>query len=63
MKRHYECCICGDDFFGWGNNPWPIVKDEISRCCDDCNVLVVNRRIRDWARVQTTAKDPSPHQQ
>ena len=31
------CCICGKKFTGWGNNPWPIVKDENARCCDECN--------------------------
>ena len=32
-----KCCICGDEFVGWGNNPWPIVKDEDALCCDMCN--------------------------
>lgn len=31
------CCICGRKFTGWGNDPWPVVKDEDARCCDDCN--------------------------
>ena len=29
------CCICGKEFTGFGNNPWP-VKEE-GECCDDCN--------------------------
>lgn len=29
------CCICGNVFTGWGNNPWP-VKEE-GWCCDHCN--------------------------
>lgn len=29
-----ECCICGDQFTGWGNNPEPF-KGE--RCCNACN--------------------------
>lgn len=29
-----KCCICGKEFEGWGNNPWPLEGDE---CCDDCN--------------------------
>lgn len=37
----YRCCICGDTFEGFGNNPWPIVYDEKARCCDDCNATVV----------------------
>ena len=35
------CCICGKEFEGWGNNPYPVVKDEDARCCDDCNVMYV----------------------
>ena len=31
------CCICGKRFTGWGNNPYPVVKDEDARCCDACN--------------------------
>ena len=31
------CCICGERFIGYGNNPWPIVNDENARCCDTCN--------------------------
>ena len=32
----FTCCLCGDTFTGFGNNPFPIVEDE-SRCCDECN--------------------------
>ena len=35
------CCICGKEFEGWGNNPYPVVKDEDARCCDECNDEVV----------------------
>ena len=35
------CCICGETFTGYGNNPYPVVKDESARCCDDCNISVV----------------------
>lgn len=37
MKR--TCCICGKEFYGYGNNPEP-VKSE-GRCCDDCNETYV----------------------
>ena len=37
----YVCCICGKEFEGWGNNPYPVVKDEDARCCDDCNAMCV----------------------
>ena len=35
------CCICGKPFVGYGNNPYPVVKDENARCCDTCNDIVV----------------------
>jgi len=38
-----KCCICGESFTGWGNNPAP-VKDTQGHdftsnqyCCDICN--------------------------
>lgn len=36
-NQEYVCCICGKKFTGFGNNPWPVVKDEAARCCDECN--------------------------
>lgn len=36
-----RCCICGREFYGFGNNPWPVNKEENSECCKDCNVNVV----------------------
>ena len=36
-----KCCICGKEFVGWGNNPYPVNKDEDARCCDDCNAMYV----------------------
>ena len=35
------CCICGIEFTGWGNNPYPVNNEEGARCCDDCNNLYV----------------------
>lgn len=37
----FDCCICGAHFVGYGNNPWPISKNENDRCCDDCNIEAV----------------------
>jgi len=38
----YECCICHKIFTDWGNDPWPVVKDDDdARCCDACNDRVV----------------------
>ena len=33
----WKCCLCGEYFTGWGNNPWPLGKTEDDRCCDYCN--------------------------
>lgn len=33
-----KCCICKNEFEGWGNNPHPITG---KACCDDCNLRVV----------------------
>lgn len=46
MKKELElfrCCICGKECCGYGNNPWPI-KDS-GKCCDECNNMVLRRRI------------------
>ena len=34
-----KCCICGREFEGWGNNPWPLETD--GECCDECNMEYV----------------------
>lgn len=36
-----KCCICGKEFEGWGNNPWPINNDPNAVCCDECNTNTV----------------------
>ena len=41
MENKKTCCICGKKFIGWGNNPWPVVKDENATCCNDCNATFV----------------------
>lgn len=42
--KHQECCICGGEIIGYGNNPFP-VKSE-GRCCDRCDeTIVIPRRI------------------
>ena len=33
------CCLCGKEFKGYGNNPWPVKEEGV--CCDDCNLEVV----------------------
>lgn len=37
----FVCCICGNEFEGFGNNPYPICEDSRERCCDNCNSSVV----------------------
>lgn len=32
-----KCCLCGKEFTGWGNDPWPVDKDPNHECCDECN--------------------------
>ena len=41
MNEKHICCICGEEFEGFGNNSYPINKDENARCCDVCNYTVV----------------------
>lgn len=43
MKEKHTCCICGCDFQGYGNNPFPISNQ--GRCCDECNGKVIEVRI------------------
>ena len=40
-NQEYVCCICGQKFTGWGNNPYPVVDDEDARCCDMCDQMRV----------------------
>lgn len=45
--RYFNCCICGEFFEGWGNNPDPITDeegkpfDENEECCNSCNAMKV----------------------
>lgn len=41
MDEKHICCICGQEFTGCGNNPYPVNSDEYARCCDICNDTVV----------------------
>lgn len=49
LKESYgeinTCCICGDEFTGYGNNPYPYKEDGV--CCDACNrKYVIPARLR-----------------
>ena len=51
-----KCCICGKEFEGWGNNPWPVKSEGL--CCDDCNMEhVIPARIIDgmWGGMNKSA--------
>ena len=39
MNEKKVCCICGREFTGWSNNPWPVKED--GECCDECNMMHV----------------------
>lgn len=34
-----KCCICGKEFEGWGNDPYPVKNER--ECCDECNYKYV----------------------
>jgi hypothetical protein len=41
------CCICGEHYIFWGNNPTPVFAGENNRCCHLCNrTVVVPARIK-----------------
>lgn len=35
----FKCVICGQTFYGFGNNPAPVKNT--GRCCDECDSMVV----------------------
>ena len=52
-----KCCLCGCEFDGFGNNPWPLVSrtDYDSRCCNTCDeAYVIPARIQ----IHTDAMSP-----
>ena len=36
--REFECCICHKVVREWGNDPFPINKEDGAQCCDRCNI-------------------------
>lgn len=38
-EQKQKCCICGQQFNGYANNPAPVTNS--GRCCDECNRNVV----------------------
>ena len=54
-RNNYEdftCCICGRLIKGeYGNNPWPVVKEDDAKCCDQCDLSVVlEARLKEMRR-------------
>jgi hypothetical protein len=43
MKSYKICCICKEEFEGYGNNAEPLMK---GTCCGYCNILVVAERLK-----------------
>ena len=44
MNEKHICCICNEEFIGFGNNPWPLKEDGL--CCDECNMKVIEARLK-----------------
>lgn len=53
------CCICGEEFKGYGNNPEPYMSAENGeRCCDACNAhFVIQARLNQMAAERNNAKE------
>lgn len=47
-----KCCICSNNFTGFGNNAEPVVKNGI--CCDSCNTDVLMARVMSSIETITT---------
>lgn len=42
MENTVVCCFCGRVIPYWvSNNPYPLMQDPVSRCCDMCNEMKV----------------------
>lgn len=44
-NQQFTCCICHRISYGYGNNPQPLVMKRGSRCCDECDRLVIATRL------------------
>ena len=45
-----SCCICGKKIENFGNNPYPYVRVENAKCCDNCyavHVIPLRLKLRD----------------
>lgn len=55
-KESYTCCICGEKFNDFGNNPSPVA--DTGKCCDACNLkFVIPARLSAWESDDKNEKD------
>lgn len=56
MKKEKPiCCFCGKECNDlYGNNPYPVSKNEEDRCCDFCDTtIVIPKRLEIlWAKTK-----------
>ena len=54
-----KCCICGKQCENeWGNNPYPVNKNEGARCCNECNdKFVIPARIKIYLEAKNMKGD------
>ena len=48
VEKNQKCVMCGNSITGYGHNPYPVKKK--GRCCDTCNVEVIQERLRQVVR-------------
>lgn len=63
MTHKNICCICSNEFEGWGNNAQPVANGQ---CCDYCNIhKVIPARLKEprcrdcveWRKTYKGAKE------
>ena len=58
MKKTGNCCICGQPYELFGNNPDPLTTDENARVCNLCDwAYVIPARIMQTAGKRITLED------
>lgn len=55
-----KCCICGQPISNYGNNPFPLCakQDWESRCCNDCDNLVIKARLKQYEHYDKAKHSP-----
>ncbi|MFP3861143.1 MAG: hypothetical protein ACLFUW_10000 [Bacteroidales bacterium] len=52
LEKKFVCSICGKTYYGFGNNPEPLLDDYDYRCCDSCNENFVLPYRRHYVEIQ-----------